>query len=102
MAQTIEVRREQFHTARLTENLDPLNPTLSEYAERGQQYFGSLTGDASAAQQSTWQSLFDLRHQQAAALAYFDVFWLTAVVALLLIPLLLLMRRSVAEKGAHI
>jgi hypothetical protein len=30
------------------------------------------------------------------------VFWFSAVVALALVPLVLLMRRSVAEKGTHI
>ena len=48
------------------------------------------------------QSLQDLREQQAASLAYFDVFWSSAVVAALLVFLVLLMRRSVAEKGAHV
>jgi len=42
------------------------------------------------------------RQQQASALAYFDVFWLLAVPTLLLVPVVLLMKRSVAEKGAHI
>lgn len=102
MAQTLEIRREQFHTARLNENLDPLNPMLQEYAQRGQQFFYGLTGDSNAAQQMTLQSLFDLRHQQAAALSYFDVFWLTSVLSLSLILLLTLMKRSVAEKGTHI
>jgi len=40
--------------------------------------------------------------QRAHALAYFDVFWLLAVVMLALVPMVLLMKRSVAEKGAHI
>jgi DHA2 family multidrug resistance protein len=50
----------------------------------------------------TLQSLFDIRHQQAAALSYFDIFWLTSVLSLSLILLLTLMKRSVAEKGAHL
>ena len=48
------------------------------------------------------RALQGLRGQQAAGLAYFDVFWSAAVVAVLLVFLVLLMRRSVAEKGAHI
>jgi DHA2 family multidrug resistance protein len=48
------------------------------------------------------QTLENLRQQQASALAYFDVFWLLAVLTILLVPLVLLMKRSVAEKGAHI
>jgi DHA2 family multidrug resistance protein len=50
----------------------------------------------------TWQTLEDLRHQQAASMAYFDVFWLFAVVALALVLLVPLMKRSVAEKGEHL
>jgi DHA2 family multidrug resistance protein len=42
------------------------------------------------------------RAQQASALAYFDVFSFSAAVAILLVSFVLLMRRSVAEKGAHI
>ena len=49
-----------------------------------------------------WQALENLRQQQASALAYFDVFWLLAVVTLVLVPVVLLMKRSVAEKGARV
>ena len=45
------------------------------------------------------ESLADLRQQQASSLAYFDVFWLFAVLCLGLVLLVLLMKRSVAEKG---
>lgn len=64
--------------------------------------FVQQTGDSAAAQQMTWQVLADLRHQQSASLAYFDDFWLFAMISLGLILLVLLMKRSVAEKGAHI
>ena len=40
--------------------------------------------------------------QYASSLAYFDVFSISAAVGLLLASLVLLIRRSVAEKGAHI
>ena len=36
------------------------------------------------------------------SLAYFDVFWLCAVVSLALVVLVLFMKRSVAEPGEHI
>ena len=45
------------------------------------------------------QALDTLRQQQAASLAYFDVFWLAAVLGVALVFLVLLMKRSVAEKG---
>jgi hypothetical protein len=49
-----------------------------------------------------WQALENLRQQQASSLAYFDVFFLMAVVTLVLAPVVLLMKRSAAEKGARI
>ena len=50
----------------------------------------------------SYQIIDNLRQQQASALAYFDVFWLAGVVAVGLIGFAFLMRRSVAEKGAHV
>ncbi len=102
MAQTIEQRREQFHTARVGEFLDPLNPALSSFSEQSRAFFYQQTGDPAGSQQKTWQALADLRHQQASSLAYFDVFWIFAVLAVLLVFLVPLMKRSVAEKGEHI
>ena len=48
------------------------------------------------------QALDNLRQQQAASLAYFDVFWTAAVLGIVLVLLVPLMRRSVAEEGSHI
>jgi DHA2 family multidrug resistance protein len=50
----------------------------------------------------TLQLLEATRRRQALSLAYFDVFTLLAGLAVLLLGFLLLMRRSVAEKGAHV
>jgi len=102
MGQTITERREIFHALRLNENLDPLNPALNSYIAQAQPGFLQQTGDPAAAQQMAWQSLENLREQQASALAYFDAFLIFAVLAVLLAFLVLLMKRSVAEKGAHL
>ena len=48
------------------------------------------------------QSLDGVRQQQAASLAYFDVFFLCSVLTMALVALVVLMKRSVAEKGEHI
>jgi MFS transporter, DHA2 family, multidrug resistance protein len=48
------------------------------------------------------QSLEDLREQQASALAYFDAFLIFAVLAIGLEFLVLLMKRSAAQKDGHI
>jgi DHA2 family multidrug resistance protein len=95
-------RREQFHTLRLNESLDTLNPALTPYLKDGHAFFMQQNGDSVASQQLTLRSLESLRDQQALSLAYFDVFWFLAVLSAVLVFLVFLMRRSVAEKGAHI
>jgi DHA2 family multidrug resistance protein len=102
MAQTIQERREQFHTSRVGEFLDPLNPTVNSFLEQARAFFFQQTGDQAGSQQRAVQALENLRQQQAASLAYFDVFWLAGVLAFMLVFLVPLMKRSVAEKGAHI
>jgi MFS transporter, DHA2 family, multidrug resistance protein len=102
MGQTIQERREQFHLSRLGDSLGPLNPHVHSFLDRGHALFMQQTGDPARSQQMTLQSLADLRQQQAASLAYFDVFWVCAVAAVALVVLVFLMKRSVAEKGVHV
>jgi DHA2 family multidrug resistance protein len=102
MAQTFQIRREQLHFSRLDDSLTPLNPQVQMFLERGHGFFLQQTGDPAGSQQMTVQVLANLRRQQAAALAYFDVFWMCAALGVGLVLLVLLMKRSVAEKGAHV
>jgi DHA2 family multidrug resistance protein len=102
MAQTMQEHRDQFHTLRLGESLDAFNADVVSFLEQARGVFAQQIGDPVAAQQLAWQALEDLRQQQASALAYFDVFLTLAVVTLALVPAVLLMKRSVAPKGAHI
>jgi DHA2 family multidrug resistance protein len=102
LAKALEWRREHFHTARVGEFLDPLNPAVNSFLQEGRAFFFQQTGDPAGSQQMSLQVLADLRQQQAASLAYFDDFWLFAVLALGLVFLVPLMKRSVAEKGEHI
>jgi DHA2 family multidrug resistance protein len=102
MAQTIQERREQFHLSRVGEFLDPLNPEVTSFGAQAQNFFFQQSGDAAGSRQLAVQALDNLRQQQASSLAYFDVFWLCAALGVALVPLVLLMKRSVAEKGAHV
>jgi DHA2 family multidrug resistance protein len=102
VAQIIQERRQQFHTLRLNEKLDPLNPNALQFLKGAKDYFLQKTGDIPLAKQMSLEALQNLRDQQALSLAYFDIFWTAAVVGVLLLFLVLLMRRSVAEKGGHI
>jgi DHA2 family multidrug resistance protein len=102
LSQTLHERRDQFHTLRLGESLDPFNPAVASFLEHSQARFLRQTGDTVAAQQLAWQALENLREQQASSLAYFDVFWMMAVLTFGVAFAVLFMKRSVAEKGARI
>jgi DHA2 family multidrug resistance protein len=102
MAQTLQERRDQFHSLRLGEHLDPFNPAVHSFLEQAQARFLQQTGDPVAAQQLALQALENLRQQQSSALAYFDCFWLFAVAMFAVTLVVFLMKRSVAEKGARI
>jgi DHA2 family multidrug resistance protein len=102
MAQTIQERREQFHTLRVNEFLDPFNSYVTSFLERAQAFFYQHTGDSGTSYDMALDSLAALRDQQALSLAYFDVFWVAAVLGIVLVPFVLLMKRSVAEKGEHV
>lgn len=102
LAQTFQQRRDQFHALRLGEYLDPFNPAMNSFVARGKEFFLHLTSDPFASQQLAWQELANLRQRQAASLAYFDCFWIFAMLTLGLVLAVFLMKRSVAEKGAHL
>jgi MFS transporter, DHA2 family, multidrug resistance protein len=74
---------------------------VNSFVARAKAFFLQLTGDPSASQQLAWQELGNLRQQQAASLAYFDCFWIFAMLTLALVLVPLFMKRSVAQKGAH-
>jgi DHA2 family multidrug resistance protein len=102
LAETILTRREQFHTVRLGESIHPFNPLVNAALSRAEALFSHANGDPANSASMALASIEQLRKQQALALSYFDVFWCTAVLAAALVPLVFLMRRSVAEKGAHV
>ena len=101
IAKTIHERRDQFHSLRLGEYLDSLNPAVNSFLEQVQTYLLQLSGDPAAARQMALQLLENLRQQQSSALAYFDTFFVFAVLSVPLVAVVFMMRRSVAQKGAH-
>jgi MFS transporter, DHA2 family, multidrug resistance protein len=102
LSQALQDHREQFHSLRLGEYLDPFNPAVQSFIDQARAMFLEQSGDPVASQQLALQALDNVREQQASALAYFDCFWVFAMIMLALVPLVLLMKRSVAEKGARI
>jgi MFS transporter, DHA2 family, multidrug resistance protein len=102
VAQIVQERREQFHILRLNESLNALNPAVHHLLAQSQAFFMQLTGDPPLSHRMALQVLEHLRARQALSLAYFDVFTLSAAFGVVLIWFVLIMRRSVAEKGARI
>ena len=102
MAQTLQERRDQFHTLRLGEYLDPFNAAAQSFVGRAQTFFLQNTADPVASRQLALQELANLRQQQASSLAYFDSFWLFAALTFAILFLVLIMKRSVAEKGVRV
>ncbi|HTQ34456.1 MAG TPA: DHA2 family efflux MFS transporter permease subunit, partial [Stellaceae bacterium] len=90
LAQTFQERRDQFHTLRLGEYLDSFNAAANSFVARAHEFFHQQTADPMAAQQFAWQQLAALRDQQASALAYFDCFWMVAVLTFVVAFLVLL------------
>jgi DHA2 family multidrug resistance protein len=92
MVETMLSRRQQFHQARLTETLSPLDPIYSAG-------LGSITREltghgapAAAAQTRALATLYQALQRQAAMLSYVDVFFLLAVVVFGSILLVFFMR----------
>ena len=100
MVQTLQERRNQFHSARAGDFLNPFNPEVSSFLKQTGAFFYQHTGDPARSQQIALQVLANLRQQQAASFAYFDVFWVAAVASLALVFLVFLMKSSAADANA--
>ena len=71
LSQALQDHREQFHTLRLGEYLDPFNPAVHSFTEQSQAFLLQQTGDP-ACRGAGLAGTRELRQQQPSALAYFD------------------------------
>ncbi|HEX5443117.1 MAG TPA: hypothetical protein VFW87_04775, partial [Pirellulales bacterium] len=95
---TMIERRSQFHQFRLVENIHSANPHVS--AALGALSDGavdSVAGAADPTSKPAFAVLYRLIIEQARMMSYLDVLWLFAVFTALIVPLVFLMRRSVAR-----
>ena len=102
LAPALEWRREHFHTARRGRVSRPPQPAVASFLQQARAFYFQQTGDPGVAGDGLAGGSENLRQQQAASLAYFDVFWLFGNRAFGLIVLVPLMKRSVAEQGEHV
>jgi DHA2 family multidrug resistance protein len=102
LSQTILAQRQQFHQSRLIEHAAPSDIGYQQTIDAMTRYFqasGSNASDA-AGQAIAWVGQ-TLQHQ-IDLLAYIDVFWILAILGLLMIPVALSLRSielGAAPKG---
>lgn len=92
LAQTVLAQRQQFHQSRLIEHAAPSDLGYQQTIEAMTRYFqaqGSNANDA-ASQALAWVGR--TLQQQVDLLAYIDVFWTLAIIAMLMIPTAAVMR----------
>jgi MFS family permease len=96
-ATTLLERRTQAHQTWLVGHVTPFSPTATDALARLSALGWSATGDPVASHTQALRGLAGQVLRQAESLAYLDLFRTFAVAMLAVIPLVLLMRRSVAS-----
>ncbi len=95
-------QRGQLHQSRLVEGLTPLSMPFVDARNTLVQQFQTAGYDPVTAGNMALRQIYETTQQQAQVMSYLDLFWMFSIAALCLIPLIFLMRRSVAEKGAAV
>jgi DHA2 family multidrug resistance protein len=93
LSNTLLAQRAQFHQARLAEHTSSSSLAFQDTLRKATDYFVSQGTSALDAQRQAMAWIGQLVASQATLLAYIDVFWGSAVFAVAMIPLALLMRR---------
>jgi DHA2 family multidrug resistance protein len=98
IATVVSDRRTQFHQLRLAERVTPFNPAVdrwTNYFAQTRMVRGGVT--RFVAEQQDVGMVSQMIREQARVMAYLDAFWIFAIMALAALPLVLLMKRSVAQ-----
>ncbi|MGB7621265.1 MAG: DHA2 family efflux MFS transporter permease subunit [Terriglobia bacterium] len=94
---TVLSRRQQVHSARLTEQMSTLNPNFQSRIQGIQQFMTGSGSDAGTAQQHSLGLLNGLLQRHATMKAFVDDFWLLGVLMLAMLPLLFFMRKPARD-----
>ncbi len=100
IAATLVERREQFHHSRLVENIRPANPVVDRTIDALVQFRVAHGVSAAVGREQAMGLIQGMVRSQSRVLAYLDTFWIYWVMGLAILPVLLLMKRSVARGGA--
>jgi MFS transporter, DHA2 family, multidrug resistance protein len=99
LANVVLTQRTQFHQSRLAENTVPSSPAFHAMVQQMTRYFmshGASPGDANG---QAIGFIGQLISTQATILGYIDVFYVCAIAAALMIPLVLIVVRQVQTHG---
>ncbi|QOZ75645.1 EmrB/QacA family drug resistance transporter [Bradyrhizobium sp. CCBAU 53351] len=86
LAQTVLAQRQQFHQSRLIEHAAPSDLGYQQTIDAMTRYFQAQGSNASDAASQAVAWVGRTLQQQVDLLAYIDVFWTLAIVAVLMIP----------------
>ncbi len=93
IAANVLAHREQFHQARLVENVVPSSAQYQTTLQQVTNYFVAQGSSLVEAQHQATQWIGQQVSAQAAFLAYMDVFWVLMLISLAAIPLALILRK---------
>ncbi|AWL99910.1 DHA2 family efflux MFS transporter permease subunit [Bradyrhizobium amphicarpaeae] len=86
LAQTVLAQRQQFHQSRLIEHAAPSDIGYQQTIDAMTRYFQAQGSNASDAASQALAWIGRTLQQQVDLLAYIDVFWTLAIIAVLMIP----------------
>ncbi|WP_407184740.1 DHA2 family efflux MFS transporter permease subunit [Bradyrhizobium centrosematis] len=92
LAQTVLAQRQQFHQSRLVEHAAPSDLGYQQTIDTMTRYFQAQGSNASDAASQAVAWVGRTLQQQVDLLAYIDVFWTLAVIAVLMIPTAAILR----------
>ena len=94
---TVLSRRQQVHSAHLSEHINPLNPNFQSSIQGVQRFVTGMGSDAATAPQHSLGFLNGLLERNAAMQAFVDDFWLLGILMLAMLPLLFFMRKPAKD-----
>ena len=95
LANVVLTQRTQMHQSRLAENTIPSSPVFQSTLNKITQYFMQQGASSADAHNQAIGFIGHLIQTQATIMAYIDVFQISAIVAAIMIPIVLIMVRRV-------
>jgi DHA2 family multidrug resistance protein len=91
---TFVARRSQFHQSILAAHLTPYSQQVQQFLARASEMFFHTGSDRSTAGSRSVAVLYGMMQQQAALLSFVEAFRIMGILFLVIVPLVLLMRKS--------